>query len=114
MTKIKKDYSITDITNLVKKYSNEKIDLITKSFNYVSKLINKDRLQDSLNVSYLLTTIQADSETISACILSYLFQDEVVKRSKIEKEFDFHIVKLASNVNKLKKISLSIHGMRII
>lgn len=107
MTKIKKDYSINDIVNLVKKYNDEKLDLIIKSFDYTSKLINKDKMHDALNICYLLTTIQADSETIAACILSYLFQEDIVKRNEVEKEFDFHIVKLAYNVNKLKKISLS-------
>lgn len=107
MTKIKKDYSINDIVNLVKKYNDEKLDLIIKSFDYTSKLINKDKMHDALNICYLLTTIQADSETIAAGILSYLFQEDIVKRNEVEKEFDFHIVKLAYNVNKLKKISLS-------
>ena len=107
MTKIKKDYQITDIINLVKKYTDEKTDLINKSFEYTNKLINKEKMHDALNVSYLLTTIQADSETIAACFLSYLFQEDVIKRNEVEKEFDFHIVKLAYNVNKLKKISLS-------
>ena len=62
---------------------------------------------DALNVSYLLTTVQADAETISANILSYLLMNELVKRNELEKDFDFNIVKLASNINKLKSISLS-------
>ena len=107
MTKIKKDYKIEDIINLVKAYNDEKIDLIDKSFNYVKDLISKEKLQDAINISYLLTSVQADSETISACILSYLFQEDLIKRNALEKDFDFIVVKLAYNVNKLKKISLS-------
>lgn len=107
MTKIKKDYKIEDIVSLVKQYNDDNIDLIIKSFSYINNLIDKQKLQDALNVSYLLTTVQADSETIAANFLSYLFIDDFVKRSDLEKEFSFNIVKLASNINKLKKISLS-------
>ena len=108
MTKIKKDYKVSDIIELVKKYNDEdNIDLINKSFEYASKLLDKDKIQDSLNVSYLLTTVQADAETISANILSHLFNNDKVKRNELEKIFDFNIVKLASNINKLKNISLS-------
>ena len=107
MTKIKKDYKIEDIVTLVKQYNDDNIDLIIKSFRYINTIIDKQKLQDALNVSYLLTTVQADSETIAANFLSYLFNDDLVKRSDLEKEFNFNIVKLASNINKLKKISLS-------
>ena len=107
MTKIKKDYKIEDIVSLVKQYNDDNIDLIIKSFSYINNLIDKQKLQDALNVSYLLTTVQADSETIAANFLSYLFIGDLVKRSDLEKEFNFNIVKLASNINKLKKISLS-------
>ena len=107
MTKIKKDYKIEDIIDLIKQYNNENLTLINKSYDYASKLLDKDKLQDALNVSYLLTTVQADAETISANILSYLLMNELVKRNELEKDFDFNIVKLASNINKLKSISLS-------
>jgi GTP pyrophosphokinase len=107
MTKIKKDYKIEDIIDLVKLYNSDNIDLINKSYDYTSKLLDKDKLQDALNVSYLLTTVQADSETISANILSYLLINDLVKRNTLEKDFDFNIIKLASNINKLKSISLS-------
>ncbi len=107
MTKIKKDYKIEDIIKLVNEYNSDNIDLINKSYDYSKKILPKDKLQDALNVSYLLTTVQADSETISANILSYLLADDLVKRNDLEKEFEFNIIKLSSNINKLKNISLS-------
>ena len=107
MTKIKKNYIIDDIITLVKSYNNDNLDLINRSYEYVSTLLSKETLQDALNVSYLLTTVQADAETISANFLSYLLIDDIVKRNVLEKDFDFNIIKLASNINKLKKISLS-------
>lgn len=107
MTKIKKDYKIEDIITLVKSYNDDNIDLINRSYLYINNLISPLQVQDALNVSYLLTTVQADSETIAANFLSYLFIDNIAKRNELEKAFNFNIIKLASNINKLKKISLS-------
>ena len=107
MTKIKRDYKIEDIISLVKNYNEENNDLIKKCYDYAIKLLDKEKMSDALNVSYLLTTVQADAETISANILSYVLLDNLVKRTELEKEFEFNIVKLASNINKLKNISLS-------
>ena len=107
MTKIKNDYTITDIISLVKSYNSDNLELINKSYEYTSKLLDKDKLQDAINVSYILTTVQADSETISANILSYLLINNLVKRNDLEKDFEFNIIKLVSNINKLKSISLS-------
>ena len=106
MTKIKKDYKIEDIISIVKT-NNDNVDLINKCFLYINNLISKEKVQDALNVSYILTTIQADSETIAANLLSYLLTFNKVTRSELEKEFDFNIVKLAYNIYKLKSISLS-------
>ena len=107
MTKIKNDYKIEEIIALVNSYNKDNIDLINKCNEYASKLLDKDKLQDAINVSYILTTVQADAETIGANILSYLLLNNLVKRNELEKDFEFNIVKLASNINKLKNISLS-------
>ena len=108
MTKIKKDYQIEDIIGLIQNYDSDfDKDLVLKSFNYTKENVNSDLIQQALNVSYLLTTVNADTETIAANFLSYVFQEDKIKRNEIEKEFAFNIVKLAYNVNKLKKISLS-------
>ena len=107
MTKIKNDYKIEDIITLVNSYNKDNVDLINKCYLYASKILDKDKLQDAINVSYILTTVQADAETIAANILSYLLINNLVKRNELEKDFEFNIVKLASNINKLKNISLS-------
>ena len=107
MTKIKNDYKIEEIIALVNSYNKDNINLINKCYEYASKLLDKDKLQDAINVSYILTTVQADAETIGANILSYLLINDLVKRNVLEKDFEFNIVKLASNINKLKNISLS-------
>ena len=72
MTKIKNDYKIEDIIALVNSYNKDNVDLINKCYLYANKILDKDKLQDAINVSYILTTVQADAETIAANILSYL------------------------------------------
>ena len=108
MTKIKKDYQIEDIINFIQNYdSGFNRELILKSYNYTKEYISIELLQQSLNVAFLLTSVNADSETLAANFLSYLFSNDTIKRNDLEKEFDFSVVKLAYNINKLKKISLS-------
>ena len=95
MTKMKDDYKIEDIINIQEKNSNDKnIDLIKKSYDYTKDYLSSSEDKEVLNVSYLLISVNADTETIAASILCHLFIDDRLKRSDIEKDFDFNIVKL--------------------
>lgn len=107
MTKVKNDYTINDIIDIVKDYINADTSLIIKSFNYVKKYLTDLELKNILNVSYILTTVNADIETISSSFLYHLFMKECVSRKELEKDFDFSIVKLAYGIYKLNKISFS-------
>ena len=106
MTKIKNNYNLDDIIKIVSSY-NKDTDLIQKSYEYASNYLDKSELNKCLDIAYLLTGVNADSETISASILSNLFAIPSIKRNDIEKEFSFSITKLAYNVYKLNNISLS-------
>ena len=107
MTKIKKNYSIDDIIKLVKNYSDCDLSLIKESYEYTISYLTEEECSKCLNVLYLLTTVNADVETISASILCSLFKNSDLKRSVLEKKFGFNIVKLAFNIYKLNSISLS-------
>ena len=65
MTKMKDDYTINDIIETVKKYL-EPSDLINRSFNYTINLDNEIDTKSILSVANILTTLQADEETIAA------------------------------------------------
>ena len=106
MTKISKNYSINDIVKIVKSY-NDDVKKKKKSYDYVSKYLEKIILDKCLDILYLLTTVNADSETIAASILSNLFCIDNIKRIDIEKEFGFNVTKLAYNAYKLNSINLS-------
>ena len=108
MTKLKDDYQINDIIDFVKQYntSNE-IEIISKSYDYAKNYLKVEEIKKALNVAYLLTTINADCETIAACFLCNLFFNEKVERKNIENEFGTIITKLSYNIYKLDSISLS-------
>jgi len=105
MTKVRNDYSINDINEEVSKYLESK-GLIEKGYNYAINLL-KDGYKDFLNVAYILTTLQADEETIVASFLHHLFSRDLISFQELEKDFDVTIVKLAYGVYKLNKISFS-------
>ena len=107
MTKIKKNYQISDIIKIVKEYSPDDTSLIEKSYQYTKEYLDLEEQKKCLNVLFLLTSVNADVETISASIICSLFKFDSIKRSELEKEFGFNIVKLAYNIYKLNNISLS-------
>ena len=108
MTKLKDNYTIFEIMDFVKEYINDdNLELIKNSYDYAMKYLDKNQEKNCLNTAYLLTTINADIETITASILSYLFSISEVSRKDMESVFGFTTVKLANNVYKLDSISLS-------
>ena len=107
MTKIKDNYTIDNIIELFKKYNENDENNIIKSYNYVKNYFNADEIQDRLNISFILTTVNADADTISASILYRLITLNKVQKKDLEKDFPLSIVKLAFNIYKLNKITLS-------
>jgi len=107
MTKIKKDYTIDDIVKIIEDYGDAKVSLLTNSYNYSLGYIDNDKMLDLLNIAYLLTTVYADIETLSANFLWPLFGFKEIKRSDLEKEFGVNVIKLSFNIYKLNNISLS-------
>ena len=106
MTKMKDNYTIEDILVEVKKYL-EPSDLITRSFNYAINMYPEIDTKKILSVASILTTLQADEETIAASFLHHLFDKDLVSFQELEKDFDNTLVKLAYGIYKLNKISFS-------
>ena len=106
MTKMKDDYTINDIIETVKKYL-EPSDLINRSFNYTINLDNEIDTKSILSVANILTTLQADEETIAASFLHHLFEKDLISFQELEKDFDSTLVRLSYGIYKLNKISFS-------
>lgn len=107
MTKFKSDYKIEEIINIVNTYYKGDPSIILNAYNYCSKYLDKDKLQDLVNIDYILTTVNADIETICSSMLYNLFINNRVTRGDIEKNFNSDITKLSYGIFKLNKISFS-------
>ena len=107
MTKVRTDYTIDEIIKEIERYTEEDKKIVSDTFKYISKYLDDDKLKHALNVAYLLTTVNSDTETIASSFLSTLFTYDLIKRNELEKDFDFNLVKLAYSVHKLDNISLS-------
>ena len=89
MTKVKNDWTILEIEEIVKGYlPNKDISLIRKTYDYSLEYLSENDRKDVLNISYILTTVYADPETIACCFLYRLFVNEKVKRSELEEHFE--------------------------
>jgi GTP pyrophosphokinase len=106
MTKLKDDYTIKDIVTEVSKYLSPS-NIINQAYDYASKYLDENDIKSILNVANILTTLQADEETIVASFLHHLFTKNLVSFADLEKDFDVTIVKLAYGIYKLNKISFS-------
>ena len=106
MTKLKDDYTIKDIVTEVSKYLSPS-NIINQAYDYVSGYLDENDIKSILNVANILTTLQADEETIVASFLHHLFTKNLVSFADLEKDFDVTIVKLAYGIYKLNKISFS-------
>ena len=106
MTKMKDDYIINDIIDDVKKYL-EPSDLIIRSYEYTLNLDNDIDIKSILSVANILTTLQADEETIAASFLHHLFNKDLISFQDLEKDFDSTLVRLSYGIYKLNKISFS-------
>ena len=106
MTKLKDNYTINDILETVKNYL-EPTDLIKRSYEYTINLYADIDKKTILNVANILTSLQADEETIAASFLHHLFNKELISFQELEKVFDSTLVRLAYGIYKLNKISFS-------
>lgn len=104
----KDENTIKNIIELTKVYlKNDSIKIINDSYDYISMYLDNDKLKNTLDIITILTTINADYETIVATFLYQLFLNNSVSRTDLEKKYDFNIVKLAYGVYKLNKINFS-------
>ena len=106
MTKLKDNYVINDIIEAVSNYL-EPSDLIKKSYEYTINLYKDIDTKSILNVANILTTLQADEETIAASFLHHLFNHDLISFQDLEKDFDSTLVRLSYGIYKLNKISFS-------
>lgn len=100
----------------VKKYitKEEDIDLINKAYLFAfekhfgqKRLTGEDYIIHPLTVAYILTGINADTETICAGLLHDVMEDCGVSKEEIEEKFNKEIAFLVDGVTKVNKLNLT-------
>ena len=114
MSKYSKCDSFKSLEEKIKTYiTDEKdLELIKKSYDYANeKLFGEERLTGDaaithpLNTAYILTTIKADAETLSAALLNGSIDESDEKEA--EKIFGKEVISLVRGVSKINKLSFS-------
>ena len=92
----------------------KELDVIKKAYDFANKThmgekrrTGEDYIIHPLNVSYILTKIHSDYETLSAALLHDVIKNSSVEEEVIEKEFGSSIANLVREVTKINKLSLS-------
>ena len=98
----------------LKKYINKKSDLetIKKAYDFAylkhfgqRRLTGEEYIVHPLSVAYILSTIKADFETISAALLHDVVEDCDVTKEEVEEMFGKNIAFLVDGVTKINKLS---------
>lgn len=111
MTK-QKQVTYEDLISKVSSYLKEEdIELINKSYEYISKkqfgsdeLTAENYIKNSLNIAYILTDINADSATICASLL----REITIEQEEIEEQFGKEVASLIDGVTKIKKLNFDL------
>ena len=116
MSKIKEDIDIDDILSKASDYieDEKQLNVIKKAYEFALKKhegqfrkTGEDYIFHPLNVSYILTSIYADFETISAGLLHDVLEDCDCTVEELEEEFGKNILRLVQGVTKLSMIHFS-------
>ena len=97
------------ISKLIKKveYLGEDTSLITSAYNYILDYLNKKEVEKIMETCFVLTTVYADIETITACLLYKLLTYEKVSDKELSEKFPSSIIRIANGSYKLDKIIYS-------
>ncbi len=116
MSKVKEDIDIDDILSKASDYieDEKQLNVIKKAYEFALKKhegqfrkTGEDYIFHPLNVSYILTSIYADFETISAGLLHDVLEDCDCTVEELEEEFGKNILRLVQGVTKLSMIHFS-------
>ncbi len=106
--------SLNDLLENVKKYNQEGINKIKKAY-YCAEGLHEGQFRQSgepyinhpLNVAYILSEMQADTDTICASLLHDVLEDTNITKEEIIEEFGQEVGKLVDGVTKISKLNFS-------
>ena len=108
------ELEFNDLIDIMKDYSKEEIEQVTKAYKYADNLHNGQLRQSGepyiihpLNVCYTLAEMHADSDTLCAALLHDVIEDTPATYEDIEEEFNPVVAKLVDGVTKISNIDFS-------
>ena len=116
MSKHQKDLTIEKLMDKIKTYivDEKELNIINEAYKFAyekhfgqKRLTGEDYIIHPLNVTYILTRINADYETLSAALLHDTIEDCNVTKEEIEEKFGHNIMTLVDGVTKINKLNLS-------
>lgn len=111
-----KEVTFNDLMNNIKKYIKDEksLDIITRAFWCAHKMHEGQKRQSGeeyivhpLSVAFILSEMQADSDTICAALLYDTIEDTSMSKEKIAIEFNQTIANLVDGVTKISKMNFS-------
>ena len=107
MKKNRKKRTIEEVIDSFKKYNDNEnlLKRIDDAYNFVIDIYDNDTLSHALSVTYILTTVFSDIDTVVAGLLHSIDIDEY--RSDVEELFGNDVIKLIYGVSKISKINFS-------
>ena len=106
MKKLREQKSIDDVVKSYKTYKDgEEYKKIEEAYNFVSKIYDTETLIHTLSVSYILTTVYMDVDTIIAGLLHSV--NTIEYEDVISNNYGNDVLKLINGVSKISKINFS-------
>lgn len=106
--------SFDELSSNLSYLSSDELKLVKKAYLYASekhfgqkRRSGEDYIIHPLNVALILSTIKADSQTISAALLHDVIEDCGVTLLELENTFNKEIAKLVNGITKINKLNLS-------
>ena len=108
------DLEFKDLIEIMKDYSKEDIEMVTKAYNYADhyhagqfRKSGEPYIIHPLNVCYTLAEMHADCDTLCAALLHDVIEDTPATYEDIEHEFNPVVAKLVDGVTKISNIDFS-------
>lgn len=114
MTKKNVGITLDDLLQAVTSYTKDEqeIKLIKDAYHYaeekhfgVKRLTGEDYIEHPLQVAYILTEINADTETLCAALLHDVLEDCDICKEELEELFGYTVANLVDGVTKINKLN---------
>ncbi len=114
MTKKNAHITIDDLLKTVSTYMNRpnELKLIEDAYQYaaekhfgIKRLTGEDYIEHPLQVAYILTKINADTETLCAALLHDILEDCDTPKAELEEKFGMTVANLVDGVTKINKLN---------